>query len=172
VDGIEPMDKSVLDILATIGVYQDGVMKKKVDDKETKAHIFEYTTQISVDSTPQLITPHGNDAGNLVPVQIIFVLKAKNEKKINSHRWLFNAIGKHLQPEICVLLDAGTKPGHKAIYHLWEAFYNDPNLGGACGEIHAMLSGGKKLLNPLVAAQNFEYKMSNILDKPLESSFG
>jgi cellulose synthase/poly-beta-1,6-N-acetylglucosamine synthase-like glycosyltransferase len=26
--------------------------------------------------------------------------------------------------------------------------------------------------NPLVAAQNFEYKMSNILDKPLESVFG
>lgn len=54
-----------------------------------------------------------------------------------------------------------------------------------------MLDGGKKLLNPLVAAQNFEYKMSNILgeyllvqvplrkqlmkrhaDKPLESTFG
>lgn len=32
--------------------------------------------------------------------------------------------------------------------------------------------GGKKLLNPLVAGQNFEYKISNILDKPLESSFG
>jgi chitin synthase len=31
---------------------------------------------------------------------------------------------------------------------------------------------GKNLLNPLVAAQNFEYKMSNILDKPLESVFG
>ncbi|KAK5251227.1 Chitin synthase, class 2, partial [Exophiala xenobiotica] len=28
------------------------------------------------------------------------------------------------------------------------------------------------LLNPLVASQNFEYKMSNILDKPLESVFG
>jgi chitin synthase len=27
-------------------------------------------------------------------------------------------------------------------------------------------------LNPLVATQNFEYKMSNILDKPLESAFG
>ena len=25
------------------------------------------------------------------------------------------------------------------------------------------------LLNPMVAAQNFEYKMSNILDKPTES---
>lgn len=28
------------------------------------------------------------------------------------------------------------------------------------------------LKNPLVAAQNFEYKMSNILDKPMESAFG
>ena len=52
-----------------------------------------------------------------VPVQIIFCLKQENSKKINSHRWLFNAIGRQLNPEICVLLDAGTKPGHKAIYH-------------------------------------------------------
>ncbi|KZV76117.1 glycosyltransferase family 2 protein [Peniophora sp. CONT] len=172
VDGLEAMDKTVLDILATIGVYQDGIMKKQVDGKDTVAHIFEYTTQLSVDPTPQLILPHGDDPNNLVPVQIIFVLKAKNQKKINSHRWLFNALGKIMNPEICVLIDAGTKPGHKAIYHLWEAFYNNPNLGGCCGEIHAMIKGGKKLLNPLVAAQNFEYKMSNILDKPLESSFG
>lgn len=171
-DGLEPMDKGVLDVLATIGIYQDGVMKKQVDGKDTVAHIFEYTTQLSIDATPQLVLPHGEDPNNLVPVQIIFVVKAKNQKKINSHRWLFNAIGKMLNPEICVLIDAGTKPGHKSIYYLWEAFYNDPNLGGACGEIHAMIKGGKKLLNPLVAAQNFEYKMSNILDKPLESSFG
>ncbi|KAH9965904.1 chitin synthase [Russula dissimulans] len=172
VDGLEPMDKTVLDLLATVGVYQDGVMKKQVDGKDTVAHIFEYTTQISVDATPQLILPHGEDLNNLVPVQIILVLKARNQKKINSHRWLFNAIGRILQPEICVLIDAGTKPGHKSIYYLWEAFYNDANLGGCCGEIHAMINKGRKLLNPLVAAQNFEYKMSNILDKPLESSFG
>ncbi|KAI0268233.1 chitin synthase [Gloeopeniophorella convolvens] len=172
VDGLEAMDKTVLDILATVGVYQDGVMKKQVDGKDTVAHIFEYTTQISVDATPQLVLPHGDDPNNLVPVQIIFVLKAKNQKKINSHRWLFNGIGKMLEPEICVLIDAGTKPGHKSIYYLWEAFYNDNNLGGCCGEIYAMINKGRKLLNPLVAAQNFEYKMSNILDKPLESSFG
>ncbi|KAF8344932.1 glycosyltransferase family 2 protein [Amanita rubescens] len=171
-DGLEPMDKSVLDVLATVGVYQDGVMKKQVDGKDTVAHIFEYTTQLSVDAKPQLVLPQENDPSNLVPVQIILVIKAKNQKKINSHRWVFNAIGRMLEPEICVLVDSGTRPGYKSIYHLWEAFYNNKNLGGCCGEICAMLDGGKKLLNPLVAAQNFEYKMSNILDKPLESAFG
>ena len=35
-----------------------------------------------------------------------------------------------------------------------------------------MIRKGTKLINPLVAAQNFEYKISNILDKPLESMFG
>lgn len=104
---------------------------------------------------------------------MIFCLKQKNTKKINSHRWLFNAFGRILNPEVCVLLDAGTKPGSKSILALWEAFYNDKDLGGACGEIHAMLGkGGRNLLNPLVATQNFEYKISNILDKPLESAFG
>ncbi|KAG6815723.1 Chitin synthase, class 1, partial [Tephrocybe sp. NHM501043] len=172
VDGLAEMDKSVLDILATVGVYQDGIMKKQVDGKDTVAHIFEYTTQLSVDHKPQLVLPQANDPNNLVPVQIILIVKAKNQKKINSHRWLFNAVGRMLNPEVCVLIDAGTRPGHKSIYYLWEAFHNDRNLGGCCGEIHAMLKGGKKLLNPLVAAQNFEYKMSNILDKPLESAFG
>lgn len=104
---------------------------------------------------------------------MIFCLKQKNSKKINSHRWLFNAFSRILNPEVVILLDAGTKPGPKSLLSLWEAFYNDKTLGGSCGEIHAMLGQGwRKVLNPLVAAQNFEYKISNILDKPLESAFG
>ncbi|KAI9860468.1 MAG: Chitin synthase, class 2 [Trichoglossum hirsutum] len=172
-DGIDPCDKDTLDVLATVGIYQDGVMKRDVDGKETVAHIFEYTTQLSVTASQQLIRPHDDGPSTLPPVQMIFCLKQKNSKKINSHRWLFNAFGRILNPEVCILLDAGTKPGPKSLLALWEAFYNDKNLGGACGEIHAMLGKGwKNLLNPLVAAQNFEYKISNILDKPLESSFG
>ena len=109
----------------------------------------------------------------IVPVQIIFCLKEKNQKKINSHRWFFNAFGPILQPNVCVLLDVGTMPGPTSIYHLWKAFDINSNVGGACGEIVALKGKyGTNLINPLVAAQNFEYKMSNILDKPLESVFG
>ncbi|KAJ5998312.1 hypothetical protein N7451_006122 [Penicillium sp. IBT 35674x] len=172
-DGIDPCDKNTLDLLATVGIYQDGIMKRSVDGRETVAHIFEYTTQLSVTSSQQLIRPQGNESTNLPPVQMIFCLKQKNSKKINSHRWLFNGFSRILNPEVVILLDAGTKPGKKSLLALWESFYNDKNLGGSCGEIHAMLGKGwKNLLNPLVAAQNFEYKISNILDKPLESSFG
>ncbi|KAI9831705.1 MAG: hypothetical protein M1819_004771 [Sarea resinae] len=172
-DGIDPCDKETLDVLATVGIYQDGVMKRDVDGKETAAHVFEYTTQLSVTANQQLIRPIDDSSSTLPPVQMIFCLKQKNSKKINSHRWLFNAFGRILNPEVVILLDAGTKPGHKSLLSLWEAFYNDKDLGGACGEIHAMLGKGwRKLVNPLIAAQNFEYKISNILDKPLESSFG
>ncbi|KIV99552.1 chitin synthase G [Verruconis gallopava] len=172
-DGIDPCDKGTLDLLATVGVYQDGIMKKDIDGKETTAHIFEYTTQLSVTPNQQLIRPLDDSSSTLPPVQMMFCLKQRNSKKINSHRWLFTAFGRILNPEICILLDAGTKPGPKSLLALWEAFYNDKNLGGACGEIHAMLGRGwRNLVNPLVAAQNFEYKISNILDKPLESSFG
>ena len=94
------------------------------------------------------------------------------------------------QPNICVLLDVGTRPALKSLYYLWKAFDLNSNVGGACGEI-ATFKGKtwRSLLNPLgepedmllkmsaetatiVAAQCFEYKMSNILDKPMESLFG
>lgn len=143
-DGIDPCDKDTLDVLATIGIYQDGVMKKDVDGKETVAHVFEYTTQLSVTASQQLIRPTEGDANCLPPVQMMFCLKAKNTKKINSHRWLFNAFGRLLNPEVCILLDAGTKPGPKSLLSLWEGFYNDKDLGGACGEIHAMLGKVKQ----------------------------
>lgn len=64
-----------------------------------------------MNSQPTLIMPATGDPNNLVPVQLVFCLKAENGKKINSHRWLFNGLCSHLNPEVCVLLDAGTKPG-------------------------------------------------------------
>ncbi|KAF4621803.1 hypothetical protein D9613_012089 [Agrocybe pediades] len=168
-DGRGKINSRTLSVIAAMGAYQEGVAKTKIGNKDVTAHIYEYTTQISV--TPSLKI-EGAERGT-VPVQIIFCLKEKNQKKINSHRWFFNAFGPILQPNVCVLLDVGTMPGPTSIYHLWKAFDINSNVGGACGEIVALKGKyGRNLINPLVAAQNFEYKMSNILDKPLESVFG
>ncbi|KAI1847084.1 hypothetical protein JX266_006959 [Neoarthrinium moseri] len=168
-DGRAKINPRTRALLAGMGVYQDGIAKQQVNGKDVTAHIYEYTTQVGMTIK--------NDVVQLVPkkqpVQMLFCLKEKNQKKINSHRWFFQAFGRVLNPNICVLIDAGTRPGGNSIYHLWKAFDLEPMCGGACGEIKAMLgTGGKHLLNPLVATQNFEYKMSNILDKPLESAFG
>ncbi|KAI0691142.1 glycosyltransferase family 2 protein [Cerioporus squamosus] len=168
-DGRQKINSRTLSVIAAMGAYQDGVAKNVVNGKPVTAHIYEYTTQISVTPSMKL---EGAERG-IVPVQIIFCLKEKNQKKINSHRWFFNAFGPILEPTVCVLLDVGTMPGPTSIYHLWKAFDINSNVGGACGEIVALKGKyGQNLINPLVAAQNFEYKMSNILDKPLESVFG
>ncbi|KAH9964997.1 glycosyltransferase family 2 protein [Russula dissimulans] len=168
-DGRQKVNARTLSVVAAIGAYQEGIATNVVNGKPVAAHIYEYTTQISVTPSNKI---EGAEKG-IVPVQIIFCLKEKNQKKINSHRWFFNAFGPILQPNVCVLLDVGTMPGVSSIYHLWKAFDINSNVGGACGEIVALKGKyGEKLLNPLVAAQNFEYKMSNILDKPLESVFG
>lgn len=168
-DGRLNINKRTQSVLAALGVYQDGVAKNVVNNKPVTAHLYEYTTQCWIDKDLKVV--EGRDKA--VPVQLIFCLKEKNAKKINSHRWFFNAFGAHLEPNVCVLLDAGTMPGSSSIYHLWRAFDINPTIGGACGEIVALKGKlGRNLLNPLVAAQDFEYKMSNILDKPLESAFG
>lgn len=167
-DGRAKINPRTRAVLAALGVYQDGIAKQQVNGKDVTAHIYEYTTQMTLDIKKGVV---GVKKGN-TPVQMLFCLKEKNQKKINSHRWFFQAFGTVLDPNICVLIDAGTKPGKDSIYQLWKAFDLEPMCAGACGEIKAMLVRGKKLLNPLVATQNFEYKMSNILDKPLESAFG
>ncbi|KAI1775702.1 glycosyltransferase family 2 protein [Hypoxylon cercidicola] len=168
-DGREKVHPRTLDALAAMGVYQHGIAKNFVNQKAVQAHVYEYTTQVSLDSDLKF---KGAEKG-IVPCQMIFCLKERNQRKLNSHRWFFNAFGKALNPNVCILLDVGTKPGNNSLYHLWKAFDTDSNVAGACGEIKAMKGRlGSNLLNPLVASQNFEYKMSNILDKPLESVFG
>ncbi|KAI4147059.1 MAG: hypothetical protein L6R39_003259 [Caloplaca ligustica] len=168
-DGRAKINPRTRAVLAGLGVYQDGIAKQQVNGKDVTAHIYEYTTQVGLELKGKTVQIKPKGA---TPVQMLFCLKENNQKKINSHRWFFQAFGRVLDPNICVLIDAGTKPGKDSIYHLWKAFDLEPMCAGACGEIKVMLSAGKKLINPLVAAQNFEYKMSNILDKPLESAFG
>lgn len=235
-DGRKKVHPRVLDCLAALGVYQEGVAKNLVNGKVVEAHVYEwvlrkyargtwienteqkdwpwtlpffrYTTQLSIDSN---LTFKGAERG-LVPMQIIFCLKEHvswslifvrrlpNSPQISflrSYRtrrrsirtggslWVFkpveaihelkadptlsffllqNAFSPILQPNVCVLLDVGTRPENKSIYYLWKAFDLNSNCAGCCGEIVADTGGkwgvGPALLNPLVAAQNFEYKVS------------
>ncbi|RSH88864.1 Chitin synthase, class 2 [Saitozyma podzolica] len=167
-DGRKVVDPRVLKVLQLMGVYAEGVAKDTVAGKEVQAHIYEYTSQV-------VVSDSGEVGFGSVPVQIVFCLKeqASNKKKLNSHRWFFNAFGPLIRPNVCILLDVGTKPSGTSLYELYKCFEKHPNVGGACGEIFADTGKwGKLLFNPLVAGQNFEYKMSNILDKPFESVFG
>ncbi|CEQ40167.1 SPOSA6832_01759 [Sporobolomyces salmonicolor] len=204
-DGRKAIHPRVLDCLAALGIYREGLATNQIDDKPVQAHVYEYTTQMSI--APDL-TFKGLEKG-IVPVQMMFCLKENNAKKINSHRWALQAFAPQLDPNVVMLIDVGTKPGDRSLYHLWKAFDLNSfvafsriplppalgNVGGACGEIVAQKGRfWLSLLNPLVAAQNFEYKISSahplsqhnictsltdsafvpadILDKPLESVFG
>ncbi|TDL18368.1 glycosyltransferase family 2 protein [Rickenella mellea] len=168
-DGGSELNLRTISVLTAMGAYQSGFAKRMVNNIPVAAHVYEYTTQISVSPS---MTFEGAESG-VVPVQIIFCVKDKPRGKINSHRWFFNAFVPILQPNICVLLDAGIRPGPTSIYHLWKSFDIVSGIGGTCGEV-VVSKGimGRNLLNPLVAAQDFEYRMSLILETPLESVFG
>lgn len=166
-DGRSKVNKRTLQVLSLMGCYQEGIAKDSVAGKDVTAHIFEYSSNV-------MVTETGEVSQGSCPVQILFCLKEQNKKKLNSHRWFFNAFGPLIKPNVCVLLDVGTKPTGTSIYELWKCFDHHANVGGACGEICVDTGRGCSLLltSPLAASQNFEYKMSNILDKPLESVFG
>jgi cellulose synthase/poly-beta-1,6-N-acetylglucosamine synthase-like glycosyltransferase len=45
-----------------------------------------------------VVTETGEVSPGSCPVQIIFCLKEQNKKKLNSHRWFFNAFGPLINP--------------------------------------------------------------------------
>lgn len=164
-DGRRKVHPRVLDCLTLLGVYQPGGhMRNVINHKPVTAHLFEYTTSFAIDPNLHFKYP---DKG-IVPTQIIFCMKERNQKKINSHRWFFNAFGSLLQvsrpvrsqpgtgtkscgqPNVCVLIDVGTRPEQKSLYYLWKAFDLNSNVAGACGEIAAYKGKNwSALLNPL-----------------------
>ena len=73
-------------------------------------------------------------------INIMFAVKHKNDGKINSHKWFFQAFCKYLKPELCLMLDIGTRIGDYALIKLYAHMINDENCGGCCGEIEVDLT--------------------------------
>ena len=66
-------------------------------------------------------------------------------------------------------MDVGTEPQPYAFAKLYMAMENNPQLGGVCGEITVR---NPKVYNMIEASQYFEYKISHVMDKAMESVFG
>lgn len=114
-DGRAKIHPKVLTVLELMGLYLDTLPRSTVDNKPIQAHIFEGTTQVSVNEEGELLTCKSG----IVPTQVIFILKEQNKKKINSHKWFFTAVCETIKPSVCMLLDVGTKPAPTSLMHLY-----------------------------------------------------
>ena len=65
-------------------------------------------------------------------INFVFGVKHKNDGKINSHKYFFQAICEYLQPEYCLMLDIGTRADKGSIYKLYNYMKTMPNCGGCC----------------------------------------
>lgn len=107
-------------------------------------------------------------------INFIFAIKHKNDGKINSHKWFFQGICKYLKPEMCLMLDIGTRPDDYAITKLYRYMMLNPECGGCCGEIEVDFENVRDFGSSYMvqAAQFYEYKLSHSPDKACESFFG
>ncbi|KAJ3126303.1 Chitin synthase, class 1 [Nowakowskiella sp. JEL0407] len=178
-DGRQKCPKEVKMALELLGCYQsDELIMTDFQENPVQAHLFEHTSKSHV-AIKDRKRKEMHLVSSRVDTQYLVCMKEHNRRKIDSHGWAFRAFAPILKPDVCVLFDMGTKPEKEALYHLWMHFKDEPLLGGACGEIKVRVEGNSGwakafnlLKDPLLASQNFEYKMSNILDKSLQSVFG
>lgn len=102
-------------------------------------------------------------------LQLIFCVKQKNKRKLNSHLWFFGGFCEFFQPKFVMLIDVGTQPHPNSLFLLYEALETQNDLAGCCGEIRPMDPNIWKLVVP---AQAVEYKLGHIFDKAFESLLG
>ncbi|KAJ8527500.1 hypothetical protein ON010_g14763 [Phytophthora cinnamomi] len=159
-DGRTKASASCLDFLTGLGAFDEEIMTVTSMGVDVQLHLFEATVQLVRDDNFESFYP---------PIQLIYALKENNAGKLNSHLWFFNAFSEQLLPTYTVLVDVGTIPGPTSIFRLVRSMDRNPQIGGVAGEIAV---DHPNYFNPVIAAQHFEYKISNIMDKSLESVLG
>lgn len=71
--------------------YEERLVKDTVNDKVVTAHIFERTID-AVYTNPEKTSVK-------IKLHVIFCLKEQKKKKLNSHRWFFNAFCPLIMPK-------------------------------------------------------------------------
>ncbi|KAF0684721.1 Aste57867_23322 [Aphanomyces stellatus] len=160
-DGRTKANKGTLEWLSTVGLYDEDVMNIVSTGVQVQCHLFEHSLQWMKE----------DKSIRFPPLQVAFALKEHNAGKLDSHLWYFDAFCEQVMPDYTVLLDVGTMPTKSSFYKLLTALEINAQIGGVCGEI-AVDQPLPHMCNWVIAAQHFEYKISNILDKSLESCFG
>ncbi|KAF0699308.1 Aste57867_10098 [Aphanomyces stellatus] len=159
-DGRTKASPTCLEYLKSLGSFDEEIMTVTSLGVDTQLHLFESTVQLPENETFASFYP---------PLQLIYALKEHNGGKLNSHLWFFNAFAEQLNPKYTVLVDVGTIPADSSVFRLVRSMERNYQIGGVAGEIAVEQPN---YFNPVVAAQHFEYKISNIMDKSLESVFG
>ncbi|GMF19752.1 unnamed protein product [Phytophthora fragariaefolia] len=159
-DGRTKASSSCLDFLTGLGAFDEEIMTVTSIGVDVQLHLFEATVQLVRDDNFESFYP---------PIQLIYALKEHNAGKLNSHLWFFNAFSEQVLPTYTVLVDVGTIPGPTSIFKLIRSMDRNAQIGGVAGEIAV---DHPNYFNPVIAAQHFEYKISNIMDKSLESALG
>ncbi|KAK0741336.1 chitin synthase-domain-containing protein [Schizothecium vesticola] len=179
VDSTHAFDERILGLFVALGVYQDGIMAQdkgaveKPNGNSVAAHVFECTSPMPVMVDGEPVQPATTNLATLAPVQLMLCLKAHKTERTTSHRWAYGAFARILEPNIIIHVDTGTYLHRNAIFQLWKEFHQDPLLGGAAGTLSPDLGKYcRALVNPLVAAQNFECKAVSQLEALMESTTG
>ncbi|OQR94669.1 chitin synthase (Chitin-UDP-GlcNac-transferase) [Thraustotheca clavata] len=159
-DGRTKASKTCLEYLNGLGAFDEEIMTVTSLGVDVQMHLFESTLQLVENLNFENYYP---------PLQLIYALKENNGGKLNSHLWFFNAFSEQLNPKYTVLVDVGTIPAETSVFRLIRSMERNYQIGGVAGEIAVEKPN---YFNPVIAAQHFEYKISNIMDKSLESVFG
>jgi chitin synthase len=69
----------------------------------------------------------------MISMNLFMCVKYKNSGKLSSHNWFFNGFCKELKPAYSILLDVGLRPAKDALFCMYNAMKNNPNIGGVCG---------------------------------------
>ena len=114
-----------------------------------------------------------------IPMPIHFVIKHRNQGKIESHKWFFKGFCEYMQPDYVQIIDCGSIPLWNSISRIVKYLEKHSEIGAATGEIEVILpeknieTGQEFTFNEsiLLKSQYVEYKTATYLDKAMESLF-